>query len=108
MENTKARSLFWLRAFAFVSKLSVLRFGRSGWTLKIFPFVEICANRDVKKADHHFLVGLIAPAHGGRGIGIVRVGIGVVVPRDRLQLRSCGERQRLSQLITQLPVKIPV
>jgi len=36
-------------------------------------FVHASWNRDVEKADHHFVIGLLAPVHFCIGIRIVRV-----------------------------------
>src|SRR6267154_3618406 len=42
-------------------------------------FIHAGWNRDVEKADHHFVIGLLAPAHFETRIRIVRVRLGVVV-----------------------------
>src|SRR6185437_15540323 len=63
-------------------------------------------NGHVEKADHHFIPGLLAPDHGGVGIGIVRVVCGIVVPGDGLQPGSGLHKPRLDELVAELPVKI--
>src|SRR5277367_2581246 len=70
--------------------------------------VEIGAHGYVEEADHHFVVGLIAPADGGVGIGIVRIILGIVVPGDGLQHGAGGQWERLGKAITQLPVEIVI
>ena len=48
--------------------------------------VHVGGNGDVEKANHHFVVGLISPAHGSIGIGIVLV----VAASYRYQAMACS------------------
>src|SRR5271169_843277 len=75
---------------------------------EVVGLVQIGADGYVEEADHHFIVGLIAPADGGVGIGIVGIIFGIVEPGDGLQNGAGGQRPRLGETITQLPVKIVV
>ena len=59
---------------------------------EVMGLVEIGAHCYVEEADHHFIVGLIAPANGGVGIGIVGIIFGIVVPGDGLQHGASGQR----------------
>ena len=59
---------------------------------EVVGLVEIGADGHVEESDHHFIVGLIAPADGGVGIGIVRIIFRIVVPGYGLQHRAGGQR----------------
>ena len=48
-------------------------------------FVEVGGDGDVEETDHHFVLGLIAPADGDGGVGIVRIVCGVVEDGDGLE-----------------------
>src|ERR1700734_4012364 len=72
------------------------------------PLVGSRRDRDVEKSHHHFVFSLIAPAHSHVWIRIVWVFPRVVVDRDGLQFRSGLQRQRRSEPVAQLPVKIPM
>src|ERR1700674_1634225 len=61
--------------------------------LVLFPdekVLLVCAggHRAVEKAHHHFVVGLLAPAHLSIRIRIVRIRLRIVVPSDGLQFRA--------------------
>ena len=71
-------------------------------------FVDIGGDGDVEEADHHFVVGLVAPADGNGWVGIMRIVFGVVEPGDGLEFRAGLEEERLGEAIAQLPVKIVV
>ena len=75
---------------------------------EVMGLVEIGAHCYVEEANHHFVVGLIAPANGGIGIGIVRIIFGIVVPGDGLEHGAGGQLERLGEAITELPVKIVI
>jgi hypothetical protein len=51
-------------------------------------FVHTRGHRHVEKPHHHFVVGLLAPAHFCLRVWIVRIRFRVVVPRDGLKFRS--------------------
>ena len=71
-------------------------------------FIHVGGDSDVEEADHHLFVGLAAPADFYVGIGIMRVVLGVVVPRDGLEFGSGFKEARLGQAIAELPVKVVV
>ena len=63
-------------------------------------FVEVRRNCDIEEADHHLIVGLIAPLYRAVGIGIVFVMSGVVVPGNGLEICACLKQTRFGQTIT--------
>src|SRR6185437_1524463 len=75
---------------------------------EVLPFIHAWGYGDIEEADHHFLIGLAAPADGLFRIRIVRIVLGIVEPCHRLQLRACLEKTRLRQTVTHLPMKIVV
>src|ERR1700735_1198588 len=87
---------------------SALLLQRIGGADEVVGLVEIGAYCYVEKSDHHFVVGLIAPADGDAGIGIVGIIFGIVVPGDGLENSAGGQRQRLGEAITELPVEIVI
>ncbi len=68
------------------------------------------ARRRPKKADHHFVVRLISPAHRRFRVRIVRIVFRVVVPSNGLPGKrgARSERARLGETIAQLPEEIPM
>ena len=66
---------------------------------EVLGLVQIGADGYVEKSDHHFIVGLIAPADGRVWIGIVRIIFGIVVPGDGLQHGAGGQRERLGKAV---------
>jgi len=62
----------------------------------------------IEKSDHHLLISLVAPGHGGVRIRIVRIVARVVVPGHGAQPGSRLQRNRLGQSVAQLPVKMIV
>src|ERR1700693_2177313 len=70
-------------------KINVLiiraNFLRSSGAEEVTGFVHSGGDRDVEKSDHHFIVGLIAPADCYVGVGIMWIVFGIVVPRDGLE-----------------------
>ena len=87
---------------------SMLLWRRIGGADEVTGLVQICPYCYVEKSDHHFVVGLIAPADGGVGIGIVGIIFGIVVPGDGLQHGAGGQRQGLGEAIAELPVEIVI
>lgn len=82
--------------------------GRSFGADEEVLFVDGGGDGDVEEADHHFVGGLVAPADGDVGIGIVRIAFGVVEPGDGLEFGSTLQGKRLGEAIAQLPVKIVI
>ena len=75
---------------------------------KKFGFVSGGGDGDVEETDHHLVVGLISPAHGDAGIGIVGIIFGIVVPGDGLEYGAGFEGTRLSESVTELPVEVVI
>ena len=57
--------------------------------------VQVAGHGHVEESHHHFVVGLIAPAHRYIRVGIVRIVFRIVVPRHGLQHRAGFQRARL-------------
>jgi hypothetical protein len=81
---------------------------RSCVAIEEFFLVDVAFDGDVEKADHHFVVGLIAPADGAVGIGVVRIVFGVVIPGDGLEFGACFQRERVGEFVAHLPVEMVV
>jgi len=73
-----------------------------------FPLVHRGGDGDVEKANHHFVVGPLAPGDGAVGIGVVDIVGRVVVPGDGLELGSGLDAAGLGKPVAQLPVKIVI
>src|SRR5262244_634790 len=72
------------------------------------PLIDTCGHGNIKESNHHLVVGLITPLHRTVWVGIVGIIARVVIPGDRLQLRSRFQESRLCQPVTQLPIKVIV
>src|SRR3984885_13062706 len=70
--------------------------------------INIGGHGDVEKSNHHFIVSLISPADGFVWIRIVAILGSVIEPRDGLQFGSGFQRERLGEVVAQLPIKIVV
>jgi hypothetical protein len=70
------------------SVLTSRRSRKKSVALEEAGLVDGSRNGDIEESDHHLVVGLVSPADGAFGIGIVGVVAGIVVPGDGLQLGS--------------------
>src|SRR5579862_9141876 len=92
-----------------ISILNLLRgLGFSPLAFEEFLLVDVAVYGDIKEADHHFVMSLVAPPNGTVGIRIVRIVFRIVVPRDGLELRSRFQEHRFGEFVAHLPVEVIV
>src|SRR5689334_12801712 len=62
----------------------------------------------IEEANHHLVIGLVAPHYRTVRVGIVHIVSRIVVPGNRLQRSPSFHGTRFCQAVAQLPVEIVV